>query len=294
MLKRDFDRVSIDYGTARRPAYQISCSKCGKKDEVVSGKSAQIHPDILRKRFGERGWSVSQASASKDICPDCLLRGKLALHPATQPPEEEMPKPCIICNRPDKEEIEAAIRQGVQQHVIGSHYGMSQTAVGNHYRNHMKPFKAEEIKPVKYAPNPPEKLTASHILPEPPQEPTRDDKKLINMKLTEVYLENSYANGWTDKRVSEDLGVPQAWVATIREEFFGPENSNDEAAQFVQAVKELDEKLTLWQTGWDAVHKGIVSMVDDHNKYGDSLLKMREELTLLTKLTKHIEKQFRG
>lgn len=57
-----------------------------------------------------------------------------------------------------------------------------------------------------------------------PREMTRDERRLIWAKLEEVYIDEraGYSAGWTDARVSEDLGIPRAWVSTIRDENFGP------------------------------------------------------------------------
>ncbi|SOC48301.1 hypothetical protein SAMN05892877_14816, partial [Rhizobium subbaraonis] len=55
---------------------------------------------------------------------------------------------------------------------------------------------------------------------------TVEDRRLINMKLAEVYADGGYVTPWTDQRVADDLGVPRAWVAEIREGFYGPEGSN--------------------------------------------------------------------
>ncbi|SOC48417.1 hypothetical protein SAMN05892877_1631, partial [Rhizobium subbaraonis] len=55
---------------------------------------------------------------------------------------------------------------------------------------------------------------------------TVEDRRLINMKLAEVYADGGYVTPWTDQRVADDLGVPRAWVTEIREGFYGPEGSN--------------------------------------------------------------------
>jgi len=73
------------------------------------------------------------------------------------------------------------------------------------------------------------------LVAEPPREMSRDERRLIFSKLHEVYIDETrgYDNGWSDKKVSRDLGVPRAWVEKIREENFGSDNSNEEARQLV-------------------------------------------------------------
>ncbi len=58
----------------------------------------------------------------------------------------------------------------------------------------------------------------------------RDDKRLINLKLHEVYIDekSGYYAPHTDHSVAKDLGVPVSWVREIREEMFGPAHSNSD------------------------------------------------------------------
>ena len=65
---------------------------------------------------------------------------------------------------------------------------------------------------------------AEEIKAEAPPAMTRDDKRIINLKLHEVYINETigYDADWTDHRVAESLGIPRAWVSQVREELFGP------------------------------------------------------------------------
>jgi hypothetical protein len=60
---------------------------------------------------------------------------------------------------------------------------------------------------------------------EPPRAMTRDDGRIIFNKIDENYAGESvgYALGWSDERIAKDLGVPRAWVAEIRDKYFGPD-----------------------------------------------------------------------
>jgi hypothetical protein len=62
-----------------------------------------------------------------------------------------------------------------------------------------------------------------------PREMTRDHRRLIFLKLEEVYVDEKvgYSAGWGDAKVATDLGVPRAWVSTIRDENFGPGTSEE-------------------------------------------------------------------
>ncbi len=83
--------------------------------------------------------------------------------------------------------------------------------------------------------------TITPLKAEAPREMTREDRRVILLKLNETYIDEriGYDKEWSDKRVAADLGVPQAWVAKLRDENFGPENSNEEARQAVAALDAL-------------------------------------------------------
>ena len=77
---------------------------------------------------------------------------------------------------------------------------------------------------------------------------TFSDKRIINTKLEEVYIDEKvgYSDGWSDQKVAGHLGVPVAWVRTLRDENFGDEIKSEnvrekvaEALQLVANVKKL-------------------------------------------------------
>ena len=80
---------------------------------------------------------------------------------------------------------------------------------------------------------------------EKPREMSREDKRLIWGKIDGVYLDEKrgYEDGWSDLRVATDLGVPLAWVRTIRDTDFGPEGMSAEARTNLAALAEYREKL---------------------------------------------------
>ena len=57
-----------------------------------------------------------------------------------------------------------------------------------------------------------------------PRTMSRDDRRIIFGKLETCWSDEkkTYDQGWTDERVAKDLGVPRAWVSTVRDENFGP------------------------------------------------------------------------
>ncbi len=74
-----------------------------------------------------------------------------------------------------------------------------------------------------------------------PREMQREDRRIIFEKLNEVYLDESkgYAAGWSDHRVSTDLGVPRKWVEGIREEMFGSVAASEDMSAFAVEAEAL-------------------------------------------------------
>ena len=88
-----------------------------------------------------------------------------------------------------------------------------------------------------------EEKVAPMLKPEPPRTMGREDRRIIFDKLNGVYLDEKrgYDTGWSDHKVSVDLGIPRAWVEQVREEMFGPINSNPDIEAFLKAARELQE-----------------------------------------------------
>jgi len=89
----------------------------------------------------------------------------------------------------------------------------------------------------------------------PPREMSREDRRLIFAKLEGVYEDEKtgYQKDWTDKRVADDLGCPQAWVAKIRDENFGPHGSNPTIdSELAEARRHIAEARKLGQALLDA------------------------------------------
>lgn len=80
-------------------------------------------------------------------------------------------------------------------------------------------------------------------LAEQPREPTREDNRRILSKLDESYDEKRemYKGDWSDRKVSETLDVPRAWVADIRERVYGPDRNEAQQAE----TKELREAIAM-------------------------------------------------
>lgn len=123
---------------------------------------------------------------------------------------------------------------------------------------------------------------------DPPREMSRDEKRLIFGKLNEVFLDETrgYDAGWSDKRVAEDLGVPRAWVAAVRDENFGPDNSSDEAHQVVAEAKAGVEKMADAAAG---LRKDADALVAKARGIADQ---MQAEANAILKRVERIERAF--
>lgn len=92
-----------------------------------------------------------------------------------------------------------------------------------------------------------EERTMAAAAAEAARTPTRDEKRRIVDALNERYDGTGYAGDWTDKRVAADLNLPVAWVAAIRVEFFGDDETNEAQREAdkarLRAVHELRRDL---------------------------------------------------
>lgn len=118
-----------------------------------------------------------------------------------------------------------------------------------------------------------------------PKEPTRDQRRLILMKLEGVYLDETtgYSPGWTDDIVARDLGCPVEWVRKLRDENFGPSGSNQEIDQFLAAVAVL-------QKDRDEINNLITNIQPVFDKLKASEAAMSELLKHAEKIRKAVGK----
>lgn len=136
-----------------------------------------------------------------------------------------------------------------------------------------------EVIPMTSARSVPPKIEA-----EPPREMERDDRRIIFSKLDEHYLsaDKGYSAGWTDKRIADDLGVPRAWVANVREEMFGPARDNEE----IRAVRsELDQL----KTAIEPAERRVDALLAQAKAASLTVVELRERTEKLSKRLAEIE-----
>ncbi len=82
-------------------------------------------------------------------------------------------------------------------------------------------------------------LTPMVLAADPPRSMSREERRIITDKLDSIYVDGRYAVPWNDAKTARDLGVPQAWVAEVRDQFFGPEGSNPEIDAFLEKLEPM-------------------------------------------------------
>jgi hypothetical protein len=111
-----------------------------------------------------------------------------------------------------------------------------------------------------------------------PREPSRDDKRRINAKLTEVCADDGYAADWSDAKVAASLDVPVAWVAAIRSEFFSDHDSNEAqrqaAKEQARLLHELRRDMTTGKGKLEAAMAKLVEAEDYMNGLAARLAKL--------------------
>ncbi len=134
-------------------------------------------------------------------------------------------------------------------------------------------------------------LAASSIEVEGPRTMDRSDRQVIFQKLMEVYADEThgYTDGWSDQRVSTDLGVPRKWVETIREENFGSNAGSDQATQLLAQVDRIIAEARPWFEQLEAA-KGKAEaflaqpMVKELPVMKDRLIRLEREAAAIRKM----------
>lgn len=119
-----------------------------------------------------------------------------------------------------------------------------------------------------------------------PREMTREDRRLIFLKIEEVYMDEKtgYSAGWTDRRVAEDMSIPLAWVVKIRDENFGPSGVNGEIAEFLEKSKPIIEEVR-------ALSSGAADLVTEAQKKIDALSKLVPAVEELGRIGRRLERE---
>ncbi|SCB52245.1 hypothetical protein GA0061099_10305 [Bradyrhizobium yuanmingense] len=66
---RTFDRSRIDISNPRLQAFRIVCAACGVTATVNCNKYTQLPPEVVIRKFTEKGWLVGN-NENNDLCPE--------------------------------------------------------------------------------------------------------------------------------------------------------------------------------------------------------------------------------
>ena len=110
----------------------------------------------------------------------------------------------------------------------------------------------------------------------------------LTQESQDVYLDErrGYDDGWSDKRVATDLGIPLAWVTRLRAENFGPKNYNSEAEAVVASAKAVIGRIDRDSKDINNALALVTDMVNQFNT------KMRDVIDRAERSIKRIEDQF--
>ena len=94
--------------------------------------------------------------------------------------------------------------------------------------------------------------------------PTRDERRIVIVKMQEIYVSEAvgYRDDWSDEKVAKDMGVPQAWVAQIRDDVFGPLDINEQATKIINEARELAMVISTLVQNADAMKKQLDPLLD--------------------------------
>ncbi|GJE54560.1 hypothetical protein [Methylobacterium thuringiense] len=201
MSQRHFAEVTVrDEGQVAQ-RYRLTCGSCGCGEALGRMNfGSGIAQEQVPKKFEDKGWRVGKRHDGRDdLCPACLNR------------EQEARRNKIHAVTTKEADVNKAS-------TASGRIGEAKTERGSW----------------------PDALKSSTHTADAPREMTREHRRLIFLKLEEVYLDErlGYSAGWTDERVAADLGIPRAWVSTIRDENFGP-NFSEELKLAIEAAKAL-------------------------------------------------------
>ncbi len=117
-----------------------------------------------------------------------------------------------------------------------------------------------------------------------PRQPTPDQRRAIVKRLDECYdtANKRYVPPFTDKALGEELKMPWAWVASIRDDFYGPPGPPPVADEIQKALAELRDRVAKLETDALAV---LEKAERDAESIRAEIVKIEGKLATLLKVT---------
>lgn len=205
-LVRNFEcvHVPLEGRPGTRMANRITCG-CGAT--AISGGSKLIPPEGAIRYFRNHGWTVGN-KPKHDMCPSC----------SSKKPERKPPTLALVPTEPviDAEGIIHHDMELIDMQKVHT-MGQGKTVA-----------------------------TLAEARALPPKAMGIDDRRIVYEAIGDHYVDpkTGYEKGWDDRRISDHLGVPRAWVTEVREALFGPEQ-NAELVAIIADQSKLREELTV-------------------------------------------------
>lgn len=305
-MNRSFVRSTLDTDH-RTSAYKITCRQCGKTDKVAAAShSGSLPPEVSAKKFRQRGWSVGNR-VGDDLCNICLASNKIARKqtdnvvkipslklqdlkniseaqkPAEAPPAVLAPEPTPAQETPVEKlyNVKEASEAGFSD--LNRIYRAINTNKLSFIKNERGAFVIKESElirvfgqPKQATPVEAKKVVADGVKemnydPKIPPEMTKEDRRIIFSEIDSHYLDETrgYDRDWNDERVAKGLNVPMAWVRTIREDNFGPEQGDQigvEVEKLKVASVEAEKLIAAMRAVWDAMDKTLMEFETKQSK----------------------------
>lgn len=162
----------------------------------------------------------------------------------------------------------------------------------NNRHGNVVPIKPEEPA---MSVQPPISITSPHlqrVSAEPPRTMDVDERRLIFAKLQETYIDKDagYAVPWTDQAVAKDLGVPLAWVADVRSNFFGPVRDNGEIRELLDKIVIIRDEIGRKCDEAEKLRKEGTELIVRANTLNGSIIELRRTAEHLVTAAGRIEK----
>jgi hypothetical protein len=270
-------------GTKGRIRTRIHCSAC-ENDCIITTGNGGLSVEWAQRRFRNKGWALGK-SRDLDLCPECMkgiggAKGARARHALGRGLE--------LMNSVSGEAAMTAAAQTTAQAIVCQ--GLSEKQITAVFNTLDEDELNARLTPTE------KKMTTnivSMVATEPPKM-GRDERRLVFEKLNEHYVSEAvgYGDGWSDKKIAEELGCPRKWVEDVREEMFGPVKVNNEAKNFVERIAALDHKIFEAKAQMAAAEKTFDDIASAMKTAEGAFRAVLGEFEALKKLAKQIEKLY--
>lgn len=251
-----FEPAQIRLGGHSARGVKIVCGRCNgnmttRMNTMAHGNDEQ-EQRIASRRFTNAGWFVG-GMPSQHRCPRCIDKRK-----------NERPFAKL-------DELKNGTAMTPADPTATNATALPTLFVGEDAQADSPVLKITVIEP---APAPAANENAA-----PERVMTRDESRLIYDRLNDVYVSESagYKEGWSDKRVAQDMGVPAAWVAKVRDQWFGPNRDLGQVA-LIEAANKIVAAATALIDEIRTMHERGAAMHAELQKVGAQLAALEREI----------------